>query len=464
MRHVIIGAGPAAVTAAETLRRHDASGEITMISAEPEPPYSRMAIPYLLEGDIGEEGTHLRHEAGHYDRLRIGLIHARATGVDTAARQVVTDAGAVPYDRLLIATGATPVRPPIAGIDLPGVHTCWTLADARAILKLADRGAPVVLVGAGFIGSIVLEALYARGCNLTVVELAPRMVARMMDETAGGMLGRWCEAKGIRVLTGAKVDRIERAGSPKSTAAAGRNGIIGRIGSLLGIGADSAAAEPAHHGGSEPLEVVLSDGRSLPARLVVMAAGVRSNVGFLEGSGIQVDAGIRVDDHLQTSVPGIYAAGDCAQARDLSTGRQDVLAIQPTAVEHGRIAGMNMAGHPTRHRGSLNMNVLDTMGLISCSFGAWQGVEGGTQVRRVDEDGFRYIRLEFDDDRLVGAQAIGLTDHVGALRGLIQTGVPLGVWRERLLESPERVPDAYVALTQGRPGHGWTAPRPKMPV
>lgn len=463
MRHVIIGAGPAAVTAAETLRRNDADSEITMISAEPEQPYSRMAIPYLLEGDIGEDGARIRLDPGHYDRLGIAFRHARATGVDTVAQRVLTDNGALDYDRLLIATGASPIRPPIAGVDLPGVHNCWTLADARAILKRADSGAPVVLVGAGFIGSIVLEALYARGCDLTVVEIAPRMVARMMDETAGGMLQRWCEAKGVRVLTGAKVERIEQAGARPAAETAAQNGLLGAIGAFFGAGAAAAPAAAAPEAAAA-LEVVLADGRRLPARLVVLAAGVRSNIGFLEGSGVHVDAGVRVDDHLRTSVPGVYAAGDCAQAKDLSSGLHDVLAIQPTAVEHGRIAALNMAGKPTRHRGSLNMNVLDTMGLISCSFGAWQGVENGAQARSENAEAFRYMRLEFDDEKLVGAQAIGLTDHVGALRGLIQTAVPLGVWRERLLESPERAPEAYVALTQGTGRHGWSGPHTNAPI
>ena len=429
MHHVILGAGPAGVTAAETLRGLDPNTRITLVSGEPEPPYSRMAIPYLLEDNIAETGTHLRQQPGHYESLGIDVVHTRAGGLDTAGKRLFLNSTVVPYDKLLIATGASPVRPPIEGTNLPGVHTCWTLADAREIMGLAEKGAPVVLVGAGFIGSIVLEALYERGCDLTVVEIAPRMVARMMDDVAGGMLKRWCEGKGVRVLTNTRVDRIT-----KST------------------------------NGGASLSVALSNGASVPARLVVMAAGVRPNVGFLVGSGISVETGIRVDDHLMTSAADVFAAGDCAQAADLSTGMHDVLAIQPTAVEHGRIAALNMGGRRTRHRGSLNMNVLDTMGLISSSFGLWQGAKGGESATTVDEAGWRYLRLELDGDRLVGAQAVGLTDHVGMLRGLIQTGLRLGNWREKLLRAPERVAEAYIAVAQGLTGHGWTGPRPKMPV
>ena len=430
MHHVILGAGPAGVAAAETLRGLDPNARITLISGEPEPPYSRMAIPYLLEGDIAETGTHLRQQPGHYDRLGIEVMHGRAGAVDTAGRRLRINGDPIPYDKLLIATGASPVTPPLEGARLPGVHTCWTLSDARQIMALADKGAPVVLVGAGFIGSIVLEALYERGCDITVVEIAPRMVARMMDDVAGGMLKRWCEAKGVRVLTDTRVERITRS----------------------------------TNGGGAGLSVALSNGGTVPARLVVMAAGVRPNIGFLVASGVVVETGIRVDDHLATSAPDVYAAGDCAQATDLSTGHHDVLAIQPTAVEHGRIAALNMGGRRTRHRGSLNMNVLDTMGLISSSFGLWQGTKGGQGAKAVDEGGWRYLRLEFQGDRLVGAQSVGLTENVGMLRGLIQTGFRLGAWREKLLRTPERVAEAYIAVAQGVPGYGWSGPQTKMPV
>lgn len=433
MDYVILGAGPAGVTAAETIRGLDRNGRITMIGGEPEPPYSRMAIPYLLHGAIGEHGTYLRQDDAHFQKLNINYITGKAGGVDTRGKRVFLSGGeTLPYDRLLIATGASPIIPRVPGANLPGVHCCWTLPDAREILTLADKGAPVVLVGAGFIGSIVLEALHQRGCDLTVVEIAPRMVARMMDEVAGGMLGRWCLAKGVNVKTGTKVERIEQLASPAANGAT--------------------------------LTVGLSDGSSAPAKLVVLAAGVRSNVGFLVGSGINVDRGIRVDHTLQTNVPGVYAAGDCCEGIDLSTGKPDMLAIQPVAVEHGRIAGQNMAGRSTPHRGSLNMNVLDTMGLISSSFGLWQGGPGGETSRLIDEENYKYLKLEFFGDRLVGAQCVGMTDHIGMLRGLIQTELELGVWKQRLMESPERVREAYVAVAQNATSAGPMSPRVKSPV
>ena len=412
MRHVIIGAGPAGVVAAETLRRQDPSSEIVILGDEPESPYSRMALPYLLADNVDESGTHLRHGDGHFEKLAIDVRQARVSGIDTANRTVTANgAAALSYDRLLIATGAHPIKPPIAGIDSEGVENCWTLADARRILAGAKPGDRVVLMGAGFIGCIVLEALATRGVDLVVVEMADRMLPRMMDETGGAMIARWCESKGVTVRTGTRVTEI------------------------------------AHSNGS--LTLATDGGDPIEADLVVCATGVSSNIGFLDGAGIECDTGILVDNRLCTSAADVYAAGDVAQGPDFSTDQREVHAIQPTAVEHGRIAALNMAGIDTPFRGSLSMNVLNTLGLVSSSFGLWMGTEGGERSVAADEAHSRYLRLEFEEDRVVGALALGLTQHVGVLRGLIQTRVRLGSWMEKLRHDPNQVMNAYLESTQG---------------
>jgi len=181
----------------------------------------------------------------------------------------------------------------------------------------------------------------------------------------------------------------------------------------------------------------------------VCATGVKPNVDFLQGSGVAIGEGILVDHHLQTSVEHIYAAGDVAQGPDLSTGKQAVHAIQPTASEHGRVAALGMSGRSSGFRGSLSMNVLNTLGLVSSSFGLWMGVAGGDRVVAVDQDACRYLRLEFEGSKLVGALALGLTRHVGVIRGLIQTGVPLGSWKDALKADPLKVMHAYLEQIQG---------------
>lgn len=430
MQHVIVGAGPAGVIAAETLRKTDPQSTITLIGDEPERPYSRMAIPYLLIERIGELGTHLRHEPSHYDQAGVNIVQDRVTAVDSVNRRLTLKSGdALDYDRLLIATGSYPLKPPVEGIDLPDVHNCWTLADARHISRLAQPRAKVVLIGAGFIGCIILEALAERGVDLTVLEMGDRMVPRMMNQTAGNLIKKWCESKGIQVYTSTRVNAIKALEKP---------GGVKRVLNAVGIKSPKEPSSPS-------LKVSLDNGQELDAHLVISAAGVASNTKFLKGSGIEVANGVLVNHRLQTNVPEIYAAGDVAEGRDFSTGSYAVHAIQPTASDHGRIAALNMAGVTTTFQGSLNMNVLDTVGLISSSFGLWMGVEGGDSVEICQPEQFRYLNLAFQDDVLVGATSLGHTQHIGVLRGLIQGKVHLEEWKHKLMQDPTRMMEAYLA-------------------
>ena len=410
MKHVVIGNGPAGVVAAETLRRLQPGAEIVLIGDEPEPPYSRMAIPYFLNGGIAEQGTYLRKDADHYAKQRIQLVGERVARVDASAGQIQFPGGRKDgYDRLLIATGSHPIRPDVPGMDLPNVHTCWTLADARAIAGKVKPGSRVLQLGAGFIGCIIMEALAARGAKLTIVEMGDRMVPRMMTENAGGMIRRWVEKKGVAVHVNSAITAIERQGDALSVKVSG-------------------------------------GGAPITADLVICAAGVRPNIGFLAGSGIETGRGIRVDNRMQTSVPGVYAAGDVTEAIGFHSGQPELNAIQPNAADQAQTAAKNMAGDESASQGSLAINVLDTLGLISTSFGNWQGMGDGVEL--VDETNHRYLSLQFKDDVLIGATSIGWTGHVGALRGLIQTRARLGAWKNRLLADPMSFMAAYLATAQ----------------
>jgi NAD(P)H-nitrite reductase large subunit len=436
MRHVILGAGPSGVIAAETIRKHAPHDEVIVIGDEPEAPYSRMAIPYLLIGKVGEEGTHLRHGEGHYERLGISLRRGRAKRVDVQARSVELDDGStLAFDRLLIATGSSPASPPIPGIHGRGVHPCWTLKDARAIAALARPGAKVIQMGAGFIGCIIMEALQQRGVELTVVEMGDRMVPRMMGPTAGTMIRDWCEKKGVRVFTSTRVEAIER-----------------RAPDLMDRLAEAGGIE--EHVPVTPMTVRLSSGEHLPADLVISATGVRPNIGFLENSGITCLVGVLTDERLQTNVEGIYAAGDCAEAFDKVSGRTIVSAIQPNAAEQARVAAMNMIGRDATLKGVTQINVLDTLGMISASFGQWDGVPGGQHVELTDREEGRHLSLQFDGDILVGCNSIGWTEHVGVMRGLVEGQVRLGDWKDRLLEDPTLLMEAYLACAQAQGDFG----------
>ena len=410
MKHVIIGNGPAGVVAAEALRRNDPQADITLIGDEPEAPYSRMAIPYFLTGSIPDQGTHLRKAGDHYERHGIHLRQGRVIRVEPESQTVILDDDSeLGYDRLLVASGCYPVRPPIKGIDLPGVHTCWTLADARAIADKAGPGSRVLQIGAGFIGCIIMEALVSRGVKLTIVETGDRMVPRMMTQKAGAMISRWVVRKGVNVHVGASVSEIAVQG--------------------------------------DALVATLSDGRTIEADVVICSAGVRPNVAFLAGSGIGVGHGVHVDEAMRTDVKNIFAAGDVTEASGFHTGERELNAIQPAAADQARVAAANMTGGEARFHGALAINVLDTLGLISTSFGQWWGAEGGEGVEQVDEENFRYLSLQFKDDVMVGATSIGWTDHVGSLRGLVQGRMRLGPWKDKLLKDPTQFMTAYLSQT-----------------
>jgi NAD(P)H-nitrite reductase large subunit len=292
-------------------------------------------------------------------------------------------------------------------MDLPGVQSCWTLEDARAILAKARPGTRIVQMGAGFVGCIIMEGLLSRGVDLTILVRSGYMVRRMMNPTASGLIQRWCEAKGVKILTRTQPQGLTSQG---------------------GV-----------------LQVALADGRVLPADLYLSAVGVDPNLEFLAGSGLEIGQGIVVDANLQSSVPGVYAAGDVAEATDCLTGKRQLNAIQPNAVEQGRIAALNMAGRPARFKGSFVFNVLTTLGLVSSSFGEWQGVPGGESAEVLDADRYRYLNLQFDGDRLVGANCVGFSDHVGAFRGLIEGRVRLRGWKQRLMDDPNQIMQAYLA-------------------
>ncbi len=416
MRHVILGNGPAGVIAAETLRKHAPADEIVLIGDESGPPYSRMAIPHLLAGEIGEAGTHLRRDDEHFSHLRIQQKRGRAVHVSSRTRTVKMEDGSVlAFDKLLIATGAAPRVPVIPGIEFPGVHACWTLDDARRIMQLAQPGARAILIGAGFIGCIVMEALAARGVNLAVIEKRDRMLPGMMGKGAGDMIQRWCEHKGVKVITSARVIGIGSA-------------------SLQNIGSPRIAR--------------LSNGAQLQAELIVYCTGSTPNIGFLKGSGIKCLQGVVVDASMRTSVPGVYAAGDCAEIFDSATGRGIISGVQPNAADQAYCAALNMSDKHAFQRGVRQIDVLDTMGLISSSFGQWQGVHGGQWVEVADERNFKYLRLEFSRDILIGCNAVGVTEHAGILRDLIRHQVRLGEWKDRLLQDPTLLKQAYAECVQ----------------
>ncbi len=412
-RHLIIGGGPAAINAIETIREIDGgASSITLVCDEP--AYSRMVLPYWLAGRIPRQQV-FTGDDDYFNRLQVDrVLGTRVTKVDPAAKTAtLQDGRMLPFDDLLLATGSSAVVPPIPGADLPGVLPLWTLAHTEAVLQATQSltRPEVLFIGAGFIGFIVLNAMFKRGWKLHVVELAGHVLPRMLNEDSARLVERWLESKGIALHLGTTVQSIAAAGDRK--------------------------------------RVTLANGQTVECDLVIVAAGIRPNLDLVQGSGIHTDQGILVNDRLQTNFPHIYAAGDVAQGPDLLGDKPVVHAIQPTAVDHGRIAGANMAGQEVRYPGSLLMNILDACGLQCVSFGRWTEQTEDMTIRNPDRPVYR--RLLWTGDRITGAvfvgpaNEVGMLNDVGMVKGIIQTQTPLGEWKRFLRENPFDVRRPYIA-------------------
>ena len=409
-KHLVVGAGPAGLRAIETIRGFESDSSITLIGDEP--AYSRMVLPYYLAGDI-EERAVFTGDLDYFATLNVETkFGAKVTGIDSSAKTVaLSDGSSVEYDDLLIATGSSATRPPIAGAELPGVQNMWGIDDARSFLASAKPNSNVVIVGAGFIGLIILDGLHGGGHKITFVELESHILPRMIDSGGATVVEGWLGKHGVNCVTGTSVTNI--------------NG----------------------HDGHYHLS--LQNGDKIEADAVVMATGIRSNMDFAAGAGIETGQGILVDNKMETNVGGIYAAGDVAEGPVLHSSSREVHAIQPTAFEHGRVAGANMAGQNVSYAGSVGFNVVDAVGLQVASFGDWQS-DADTTTLSSDITSI-YRRLSWSGDTIVGAVMIGRASDVGALndvgmvKGFIQAGTHLGKWKDYIKEKPLDIRKPYVA-------------------
>ena len=411
-RHLIIGGGTAGMNAIRTIREEETErSTITLVSAER--PYSRMVLPYYLDRSIAESHVFTATPkvlAGWSVTAHLGK---RATALDTKANVCTLDDGTkVEYDDCLIATGSSAVRAPVPGADGPGVHSFWTLEQARGVIAQIRPGSHVVMVGAGFIAFTILNSILALGATLTIVEVAPRILPRMIDDTGAGLVEEWLKRHGVKVRAGVRLTKI--------TDAKGRQ------------------------------KLSFTTGGDLVADVVIMATGIRTNLDWLKDSGVRVNQGIVVDEHLRSSVPNVYAAGDVAEGRDLISGGNAVHAIEPTAQEHGRVVGANMAGKAVSYRGSLIINIVEVCHLDVASFGAWEDARAET-ASGVKADRPAYRKLLWRGERLVGAIILGpssdiwTTNDVGMLKGLVQSGVGLGRWKAHLKANPFDIKPAFIA-------------------
>jgi len=411
-RHLIIGGGTAGMNAMRTIREEESQrSEVTLVSAER--PYSRMVLPYYLDRSIAESHVFTATAKILADWGVKTHLGRRAAALDAKANACTLDDGTkVEYDDCLIATGSSAVRAPVPGSDGPGVHSFWTLDEARGVIAAIRPGSHVVMVGAGFIAFTILNSILSLGAKLTIVEVAPRILPRMVDDAGAKLVEDWLTRHGVTIRTGARLARIEDAKGRRRLRFAGAGDIV--------------------------------------CDVVIMATGIKTNLEWLKGAGVTINRGIVVDDHLRSSVPNVYAAGDIAEGRDLISGEGAVHAIEPTAQEHGRVVGANMAGKDVRYRGSLIINIVEVCHLDVASFGAWDDAKADVATGlRADRPAYR--KLLFRGDRLTGAIILGRSsdiwaiNDVGMLKGLVQSGVSLGRWKEHLKKQPFDVKPAFIA-------------------
>jgi nitrite reductase (NADH) large subunit len=377
-RLVIVGGGVAALTAADHARRAAPQCAITIVGREAGLPYYRLNLTRLLAGEVDEASLVMQPHAWYHD-AKIEFRQDEATAIDREARALELRSGAtLPYDRLILATGAHPFIPPIPGVDRRGVLPFRTRADAAQLLERAKAGAPCVCIGGGLLGLEAAGALTRRGMRVTVVEGFGWLLPRQLAEPAGHLLERHLEGLGMAVRCAARVEAIE-----------GDEAVTG---------------------------VRLASGEVLPATLVVLSAGVRPNSHLAREAQLDVKSGVIVDDRMFSSDPAILAAGDVAEHRGVVYG------IWPTAYAQGAVAGTNAVGGAAEFQGLPPSNRLKVLAVDVFSIGQVQAPDGSFRVFERTAGG-NYVRLVCRDGALVGANLFGDTAHAGVVTDAIAGGL-----------------------------------------
>ena len=399
--YVIIGNSVAAMGGVDGIRNTDAEGAITIIAKEPHHTYSRPLISYLLAGKVDEEGM-LYRPRDFYGKNNVRpLLGVEVRGIDLDSRAVETSDGQLlAFEKLLIAAGGKPIVPQdVRGTEAEGVFTFSSWDDAHCIKAYIEGNGvrQAAVVGGGMIGTKAMEALAALDVSTTVVELTDLILSAAFDRTASDLARRRIEEAGVDVRLGTTVSSVEQ-----------------RDGKVAGV--------------------VLRDGTRLCCELVVFAIGVLPNADVVKGTAVEVDRGILVDDSMQTSVDGIYAAGDVAQASDLLSGEKRIIPIFPNAYRQGLVAGANMAGGKRVYKGGIAMNAVDVFGLPTISLGS-AGAEGKEYeiLSDFDEDEPSYRKIVLKGDRVVGAIFVGQIDRAGIVTGLIRERIHVSPFKDLLL-------------------------------
>lgn len=384
---VILGASAAGLAALEAIRGVDPACPVTVVSKEPGPLYSRVGLTHFIAREVSYDGMQMRGP-DYFQRMNAtAILGVGARRVDAKARTVMLDDGqTLGYENLLVATGSSAVVPPIPGTHLRHIFPCITNVDARNIDAMIAWAKEAVVIGAGLIGIQAVDALAHRGLKVAVIERLGHLMPLMMDATGARIIEQELRDQGHIVRTGISAKEI-----------------LGKNEKVTGVRLES--------------------GEEIPCQLLVMAAGVKPNLEFLQGTAVKVNRGVVVDAQQRSSAEGIYAAGDVAETVDMLSGERVVNAIWPEALNQGRIAGLSMVGVPTAYGGSMAMNTTAVLGIPLASLGLWDPPEKGYEVVSKVEPHWKYYRkLVFKGDDLVGAVLVGrINEEAGILHNMIRT-------------------------------------------
>ncbi|MDR0975103.1 MAG: FAD-dependent oxidoreductase [Ruminococcus sp.] len=381
MNYVIIGNSAAGIGCVQGIRDKDKTGKITIISDEPYFTYSRPLISYWLKNAVTDENMKYR-DRDFYDVNNVNtILGKRAVKIDTAAKKVILDDNSeVPYDKLLVGTGSKPFVPSAPGLDETGYFTFMKYDDAKAIKQAVKPGAKVLIVGAGLIGLKAAEALHEYTENITVIDLADRILSSILDADAASIMQKHIESKGVKFFLGTSV-----------------NNFAGKV---------------AH----------LKNGETCDFDILIMAVGVRPNTELIKEAGGEVNRGI-VTEKTQAvkSLTDIYAAGDCTESFDSSVGENKILAILPNAFLQGEIAGKNMSGQEFMYVNAIPQNAIGFFGLHIITAGSYSA-EDAYEVA----DGDNYKKLFINKDKLAGFILMGkYVSKAGIYTSLIKEKIPL---------------------------------------
>ena len=411
--YLIVGASHAALSALHAIRLHDTEQEVTLLTRDDSLPYSPTVLPYVVSGRSDPGRVFLRDEDYFAERKVNYLRGAKVKKVDAGASAVeLADGSQIGFDKLLLATGAAPLLPPIPGLAGLRFHVLRTLADALALREALPRVKRAVVLGGGLIGMHAAENLAKGGVAVSVVELQPHVLSGYFDAEASSMIEKVFAANGVRLLTGAGVASVAAQG--------------------------------------EGCSMTLSDGSKLDADLLLVATGVAPVTDFLEGSGVETERGVLVDAHMRTNVANIWAAGDVAQARGFFTSERIINGILPDAVDQGRIAGMAMAEDPGTkdYAGGVPLNTYSFFGQQAVSVGVHEGAlePSGVEVtKQVDADAKRYLKIVLKQGRLAGIFGVNSAFDPGIMWELILRGIDLGDEKLAFLRSPQQTARALMS-------------------